>query len=440
MTFYKLFFTTVLCGALQNNYAMEQELAKVKFEGQDPSYAVYEAVKAGKLASVIEYINVRNAAGTTALHRAVRDSNKEMVELLLNNGAKVDIKNKEGLTALSCAVERDNNIELIELIEFLIVYGGADVNTQNKFKCGLSTPLHQAAWRGNKERVALLLKHGAKIDSKDSQGRTPVFAARSKEVIDILIAHDAQVNALDAKGNTPLHMAAKANKEGLALRIAYGAEVNAQNNKGKTALHKAAKSSNLEAIEMLIACGADINAQDSKGNTPLHRVLGGCRFIRHPASRDPFNMHCIKKLTDIVDLIVGYGVQPDCTNMLGETALSIAQKRRCFIDIENILKYYSDLKKEIADSPTFEVLLKVIGYGDYPKLVQKLLSKGVKPTQEELDLAEEYKKRKIGKVLKTYLGIIGSNSTISKTGIRSACNLNMPEEIAALIAAYAVAE
>ena len=47
------------------------------------------------------------------------------------------------------------------------------------------TPLHSAAQKGSKEIVKLLLQRGAKKDTKDSWGRTPVDLALRKNRTDI---------------------------------------------------------------------------------------------------------------------------------------------------------------------------------------------------------------------------------------------------------------
>ena len=48
-------------------------------------------------------INAKNARGQTALHIAVRHGNKSAVELLLMNGADVDVIDKKGKTPIEYA-------------------------------------------------------------------------------------------------------------------------------------------------------------------------------------------------------------------------------------------------------------------------------------------------------------------------------------------------
>jgi ankyrin repeat protein len=371
MNLYKLFFTTAICCALQSNYAMEQRVEPFKLVG-DRSLAVYEAIKAGNITSVIEHINVRNAIGQAALHRAAQDGNKASVELLLANGAEVDIKDMVGQTPLHLAAEHSDNIELLEL---LVSYG-ADINAQTKLKYKLWTPLHRAALTGHAQVAKWLIAHGVNVDSKDSKGQTPLFYAVMNK-------------------------------------------------------HK-------ESIEVLIASGADINVQDAKGNTLVHFILKKYRKHKEMLLRY-FSMYPQhgEEFVDMLIILLDFGAKTDLPNNLNQTAFDYCAQKKGFSDIEDIFRRSSASEKGMADTPMLKILIKL---GDYPHLVRQLLATDTRPTQNDLSLARACEKRKIGKVLKTYLGIIGSNSTISKTGIRSACNLNMPEEIAALIAAYAVAE
>ena len=65
--------------------------------------------------------------GNFALLIAIRKENAEMVELLINNGADVDIYDEQDLTALMIAVLN----ECCKIVHLLLNYGSS-VNTQDK--------------------------------------------------------------------------------------------------------------------------------------------------------------------------------------------------------------------------------------------------------------------------------------------------------------------
>jgi ankyrin repeat protein len=114
--------------------------------------------------------------GATALMRAAYGGDLEMMNLLLDNGARVDIPNIDGVSAFSAATasggtrtgSKTDQI-MIEAMEILLD-NGADVNERGR---GGVTPLHTAA-RGNRLQVAeMLIARGADLSAADSRGLIP---------------------------------------------------------------------------------------------------------------------------------------------------------------------------------------------------------------------------------------------------------------------------
>jgi len=123
--------------------------------------------------------------GTTPLMRAAKNGDFLAMEVLLAHGADVSIKQKTGATALmfACGLGRGQGAfqedvgteaELFKAAE-AAVKNGAAVNVTND---ALGTPLHFAAQSGLNSIVRLLAEHGAVLDAKDKQGRTPADLAR----------------------------------------------------------------------------------------------------------------------------------------------------------------------------------------------------------------------------------------------------------------------
>lgn len=57
-------------------------------------------------------MNLSNNQGNTALHEAVKGGHLALVELLLQAGALVHMRNKRQRTALDCAVETRGKVRI----------------------------------------------------------------------------------------------------------------------------------------------------------------------------------------------------------------------------------------------------------------------------------------------------------------------------------------
>lgn len=112
----------------------------------------------------------------TPLMQAARSGDTATVELLLQAGSDVNRRNAGGMTALSWAACA-NHPEVVKLL----LDAGAMVNIPTT-SCGAtvdgwcrtgSTELHIAALHGSTECIPLLLAAGADIEAQDMFGRTP---------------------------------------------------------------------------------------------------------------------------------------------------------------------------------------------------------------------------------------------------------------------------
>jgi ankyrin len=123
-----------------------------------------------------------NPAGQTPFVRAALAGDVAVMRLLLEHRADPNIPTLAGATALMSAagigwVPRQTYTEpkesILEAVR-LCIEKGSDVNAANAKGF---TALHGAAYRGLDDVVQLLVQKGAKLDAKDSEGRTPaVFA------------------------------------------------------------------------------------------------------------------------------------------------------------------------------------------------------------------------------------------------------------------------
>jgi ankyrin repeat protein len=106
-------------------------------------------------------INMKTEGGQTPLDLAIIGNQKEIVQLLIENGVDINMKNKEGHTPLDLAIIDIRQTVIIQLLIENGVENGVDINMKNKEE---QTPLDLVAFIGTrqKEITRLLIKHGAK--------------------------------------------------------------------------------------------------------------------------------------------------------------------------------------------------------------------------------------------------------------------------------------
>lgn len=148
---------------------------------RDDNEAVRKLVKSG-----ID-LKTRDERGNTALHVAVAGGNLEIVRLLLENGAKVNAKNKEKLTPIW--MFEDGEDETLVKIFRLLIAKGADVNVLNEDKASL---LMMACFDDNLEAVKILLEAGANPNLKDEDGETALQKTDSEEIKQLLKQYGAR--------------------------------------------------------------------------------------------------------------------------------------------------------------------------------------------------------------------------------------------------------
>ena len=187
-------------------------------------------------------VNATDWGGQTPLHWAVRknsDSRKRLLEFAADMdgtriGIKVaDIKSLKQSMSLQSSKEAEMSKEVVRLL----IAEGADVNAKNRYG---DTPLIEAAKGADLEIVELLVACGADVNAKGKDGVTPLDnAARHgcADILEFLSATATQGRSSDKANGTLLLLAVQNGKVDTAkLLIAKGADVNAKNELGVTAL------------------------------------------------------------------------------------------------------------------------------------------------------------------------------------------------------------
>ena len=196
-----------------------------------------------------------NAAGARLVD-AVKNRDKAAIRALLQQRVDVNAPEPDGATALHWAVRADD----LETAEML-VRAGAKVDIRNRYGV---TPLQLASANGSDAMVEMLLKNGADANTLLFEGETVLMvAARAgkPEAVKALLDHGANVNAKESwRGQTALMWAAaEGNSEVIKLLLAHGADMKVRSNGGFTAFLFAVREGRIPAVKTFLELGADLN-------------------------------------------------------------------------------------------------------------------------------------------------------------------------------------
>jgi ankyrin repeat protein len=242
---------------------------------------------------------------------AIVARDETIVGLLLEHGADVNARDRDGRTALMLAAEK-HQASLVRLL----LAAGADVQVVDT-RHG-RTALHWAAVGGNPEVVRLLLAAGADRSAADLDGRTPhaITLHESKPKVEPLL----RFKESDAPPRrSPVRSFREAVESGdvKALRAALrdGADPNVPLSGGRTGLTVSVESNRLAVARALLEAGADPNVADGESRTPLLIAIesGNLEIVRSllDAGADPNGpgrMHGGGRTTPLIFAVTSRGI------------------------------------------------------------------------------------------------------------------------------------
>ncbi|XP_040918513.1 caskin-1 isoform X2 [Toxotes jaculatrix] len=219
-------------------------------------------------------VNFQDTDGFSPLHHAALNGNLELISLLLESQAAVDIRDQKGMR-----------------------------------------PLHYAAWQGKAEPMKMLLKSGSSVNGQSDEGQIPLHLSAQHghyDVSEMLLQHQSNPCIVDNAGKTPLDLACEFGRVGvvqlllssnMCAALLEPKKGDTTDPNGTSPLHLAAKNGHIDIIRLLIQAGIDINRQ-TKAGTALHEAA-----------------LCGK--TEAVRLLLDSGINATVRNTYSQTALDI---------------------------------------------------------------------------------------------------------------------
>ena len=201
------------CVQVSWDLTQNEEVKKILFNYCDPS-------------------KIKSTNDAIEMYHAFRNNDKDKIQSLLRQGVDPNFtygRNRETLLHLAVQIK---NADLSDMVKMLLD-NGADVNIQNN---SAATPLFLVAGTNNLKTAEELLKRGAKLNIQDmTNGQTPLHKASRYgqfNMAKMFVDQGADLHVKDNYGNTPLHEAGNA----LIIRMLLdrGANPEVKNNIGQT--------------------------------------------------------------------------------------------------------------------------------------------------------------------------------------------------------------
>ncbi len=259
-------------------------------------------------------LDVQNNWGWTPLHYAIGNGQVEIARMLIGAGARKDIPNNQGNLPYDLAY----NEELKKLLEPNL---SESFEPHDPYELMIIPPNKKAEMivgeiKKNKPNLNLvndLIVLGANVNVQDNDDNTPFHWAAyygRVEIARMLIDAGADVNVQDTDDWAPLHYATRDGiLEIVQMLIDAKANLDVQDEDGRTPLHWAAGTGRVEIARMLIGAGADVNVQNEFEQTPLHL-----------AARDG--------RVEIARMLIGAGARKDIRDDEGRTPYDLARSQK----------------------------------------------------------------------------------------------------------------
>lgn len=294
-------------------------------------------------------INLKEKNTDPLVLYAYKKESKWAFTELIKRGADISLKDGDGNSILHLAAEKDDRAFFTSL---MLINPDRDLNIKNSAG---KTPLFLSIEKGKLQFAKMLFnrKDNINLKDRDNQGMTLLhYLASAKGGITFLSALEVspkQISQSDAAGRTPLALAVYAGlSENAAFFINKGADLNVKDKTGMTPLIIAVTKSDFKTISLLLNGGASTKVKNSDGKSIL--------YISYEKNR-----------TDIFDILLAADASPSEIFESGNALVHMSALGNRLSFINSLTKNKADLNLLNAESKTAIMLASEKGYGNSVK-------------------------------------------------------------------------
>jgi ankyrin repeat protein len=363
------------------------------------------------------------SASRTALMFAAEGNHCEIVEMLLRRGAKPNLKNSNGATAILRAVE-EGSVDVVRvMIDPQWEVNLFSLDEDNR------TLMHGAAEYGQTEILQILHEKGLQVNARDSIGMTPFHVACKCGRLDtahylLEIGADSSIN--DTHGRTPFIVAYQYGQDEL-MELCKNEGTNrvadAQQNLRLDDLPvwSLVVQQRMELLTKAISRGAALdvkepgtkksplhcavleNGNDSKADASRLNILRELLIVGKMSPNDPdkygqtaLHIACLGGFGEAAVILLGHNAKLEAVDRFGRTPLMIASKLENF----DIALALIDAGAKVDESKVDidKLLLAAIGLRNTKAMEKLLRAKADRLAQDDYGRTTDLIAREVGSV------------------------------------------
>lgn len=362
---------TALSIAEENNY--KDVISVIKSDGfykekkkkeQDTKDNIFEIVKNGNLENIDKIFNniidleIYNEDFFTPLGIAAISDKKEIVEYLLKNGAKDDIRNLNGTTSLMIY----SACGMVDKIKDILQHDIKDIDNINS---DMHSALTYALKNNHYDIADYLIEKGVKLNYENYSYNNIIFKIISlgdTKALEYLINKGIDINKVDYLGNSCLQNSIEYDKENIALKlIEKGADINFYNkNMLRSTLVTAVESGTPVIVKELINHGIGVNPDKNNGLNLLmiYSAIGELEKVKELVGSgedvesvdddgtSPLMKAVSKKNTQCVEYLLQKGANPNRINNNGCNSINSSCINSDMETLKLLVKYGGNVNIE----------------------------------------------------------------------------------------------
>jgi ankyrin repeat protein len=214
-----------------------------------------------------ENVNSFDSMGRSLMSKAIKTKDIKYIELLLKNGANPNLQNEA--TYMNSPLMDCSNYNLVNVAK-LLIENGADVDIQDK---NGDPVIHWTAYYGQVGFTKLLLDNNANAKMSSIHSDKGALQVALKEyrdsVVDLLLQYNISIFDVDEQ-NLKIIEAVRNNDLRFIKQNISSSNVDVQDQTAATLLIIAAQKGYFDIVQYLVKKGANLNYMNSVGQTALH--------------------------------------------------------------------------------------------------------------------------------------------------------------------------